>query len=45
MEIGFTNSIRFANYRGEITMKFVYLAQPPNKWTFKQPKLKKWTED
>lgn len=26
-------------------MKFTYLTQPPNKWTFRQPKLKLWTED
>lgn len=26
-------------------MKFTYLMQPPNKYTFKQPKLKKWVED
>jgi len=23
---------------------FTYLAQPPKKWTFEQPKLKEWTE-
>ena len=26
-------------------MKFTYLTQPPRKWTFEQPKLKKWVED
>jgi hypothetical protein len=26
-------------------MKFDYLEQPPKKWTFEQPKLKKWVED
>ncbi len=26
-------------------VKFTYLAQPPKKWTFEQPKLKLWTED
>ncbi len=25
-------------------MKFKYLKQPPKKWTFEQPKLKKWVE-
>ena len=25
-------------------MEFTYLAQPPKKWTFEQPKLKEWTE-
>src|SRR4030042_4229783 len=23
---------------------FTYLSQPPSKWTFEQPQLKKWTE-
>lgn len=26
-------------------MEFTYLTQPPKKWTFEQPKLKKWVED
>lgn len=26
-------------------MKMDYLTQPPKKWTFEQPKLKKWVED
>jgi len=26
-------------------MIFTYLKQPPNKWTFKMPRLRKWTED
>jgi len=26
-------------------MNFTYLAQPPRKWTFEQPKLRKWTEN
>ena len=26
-------------------MKFTYLAQPPKKWTFEQPKLKEWIEN
>jgi len=25
-------------------MEFTYLTQPPNRWTFKQPKLKEWVE-
>jgi len=25
-------------------MEFTYLVQPPKKWTFEQPKLKKWIE-
>ena len=25
-------------------IEFTYLAQPPKKWTFEQPKLKQWTE-
>lgn len=25
-------------------MEFIYLQQPPRKWTFEQPKLKKWVE-
>ena len=25
-------------------MEFTYMAQPPKKWTFEQPKLKLWTE-
>jgi hypothetical protein len=28
----------------EMDIKFTYLAQPPKKFTFEQPKLKKWTE-
>lgn len=24
---------------------FIYMAQPPKKWTLEQPKLKKWVED
>ncbi len=26
-------------------VNFTYLAQPPKKWTFEQPRLKKWTEN
>lgn len=26
-------------------MKFSYLLQPPKRWTFEQPKLKKWVEE
>jgi len=26
-------------------LEFTYLAQPPNRYTFKQPKLKKWVEE
>ncbi len=26
-------------------MEFTYLMQPPNRYTFKQPKLKKWVEE
>jgi len=26
-------------------MKFKYLLQPPRKWTFEQPKLRKWIEE
>lgn len=26
-------------------IKFRYILQPPKKWTFEQPKLKKWTEE
>jgi len=29
---------------GEAVMQFEYLCQPPKKWTFEQPKLKKWVE-
>ena len=25
-------------------MKLEYILQPPKKWTFEQPKLKKWVE-
>jgi hypothetical protein len=25
-------------------MEMTYISQPPSKWTFEQPKLKKWTE-
>jgi len=27
-----------------MTIDFTYLYQPPNRWTFKQPKLKEWVE-
>jgi hypothetical protein len=26
-------------------IKFSYLRQPPKKWTFEQPRLKKWIEE
>ena len=30
--------------RGEININFTYLKQPPKRYTFEQPKLKKWVE-